>query len=107
MVRIRELLGTISLAGLLYLPLNSQETPKNFKPVGIIESKEEDKNNNGVHDSEEKVIDYNNSIYKYFRVYHKETKKQTYFIADKDYNIIKDPKLYHHLFSVITINESI
>ena len=106
MVSIRELLGTIGLAGLLYLPLNSQETPKNFKPVGIVESKEEDKNNNGVQDSKEKVIDYNNSTYKYFRVYHNETKKQTYFIADKDYKLIKDRELYYHLFSVITINES-
>ena len=106
MVRIRELLGTISLAGLLYLPVNSQEIPKNFKPVGIIESKEDDKNNNGVQDNEEKVIKYNNSVYKYFRVYHKETKKQTYFIADKDYKLIRDTELYYHLFSVITINES-
>lgn len=106
MVSIRSLIGTIGLAGLLYLPLNSQEIPKNFKPVGIVESQEEDKNNNGVQDSEEKVIDYNNAVYKYFRVYHKETRKQTYFIADKNYDIIKDPELYYHLFSVITINES-
>lgn len=104
---IRGLLGTVTLTGLICLtiPTDAQEIPKNFDPVGRIVTPEQDKDNNGVRDSEEKTLNYNNSTYKYFKVYHKETRKQTLFIADQNYKIIEDPELYHHLFSVITMNE--
>lgn len=105
MVFIRNLLGTISLTGLLSLPLNAQEIPRNFNPVGHIISPEEDKNNNGVSDGAERTLSYNNSTYRYFRIYNKETKKQTLFIADKEYNLLTNPEEYYNLFSIITINE--